>query len=114
MLKFLDYFFLLLHLAVLFFNLFGWIHPRTRIMHRWCVGITLFCWLVVGLWVGTIGYCPLTDWHWQVKEARGLGLMPDSFIDYLLRGVGPVFPAAAVVAVTGWLWVQDRGVRARH
>lgn len=75
---------------------------------------------MAGLWVGTIGYCPLTDWHWQIKEARGLGPMPDSFIDYLLRGVGLVFPAAAVeaatgivfagvVMVTGWLWVRERG-----
>ncbi|MBU0800999.1 MAG: DUF2784 domain-containing protein [Alphaproteobacteria bacterium] len=114
-----DLFLLVTHLAVVLFNLFGWIWLRTRRWHRICVGLTLFCWLGAGLAVGTIGYCPLTDWHWQVKEAQGAGPLPDSFIDYVLQMVGVHLGAEAVygltagafalvVVITLGLWVWER------
>ncbi len=115
----LDIFFYALHLVVTGFNLFGWIPKATRRVHRWCVGITAFCWIGAGLWVGNIGYCPLTDWHWQVKYARGAEYLPSSFITLMLNHagfypphdlvdliVGLTFPA--IVLLTLFFWRRDR------
>ena len=109
----------ILHLAVTGFNLLGWIPRRVRRLHRWCVAITAFFWLGAGAWVGVIGYCPLTDWHWQVKRMRGEDFLPNSFITYFLNQfslypdpalvdttVGLTF--AAIVLITLILWWQDR------
>ncbi len=86
MLQVLDIFYTAAHLLLIGFNLLGWIWPKTRSLHLWSVGITLFCWLVIGMWFG-FGYCPLTDWHWQVKEQSGERNLPASFITYLLNNV---------------------------
>lgn len=92
-----------LHLLVIVLNVFGWVWQRTRRLHRWVLGITAFCWLVVGPLYGGIGYCPLTDWHWRVKAARGEVPLPASYIDYLLQMVGihasPFYIDVAVGAV---------------
>jgi len=115
----LDTGFYVFHLLLTGFNVLGWISPRTRRLHRWCVAVTAACWLTIGpLLYGTLGYCPLTDWHWRIKEARGQTDLPDSFITLLLNQVG-VYPAAetvdmlvgivfaAVVVITLYLWRRD-------
>ncbi|HYH55178.1 MAG TPA: DUF2784 family protein, partial [Anseongella sp.] len=43
--------------------------------------LTAASWLLLGIWYG-IGYCPLTDWQWQVKERLGESGLPASFIKY--------------------------------
>jgi Protein of Unknown function (DUF2784) len=43
--------------------------------------LTLFSWLILGMWFG-IGYCPITDWQWQIKEHLGETDLPNSFIKY--------------------------------
>ncbi len=40
-------------------------------------------WLFLGLIVGTLGYCPLTDWHFAVLEKLGKTDLPYSYIKYL-------------------------------
>jgi hypothetical protein len=113
-----DIFFDVFHVCVIFFNLFGWIWPATRLAHRWLLGATAVCWLGVGAWYGTIGYCPLTDWHWDIKEARGQDRLTISYIDYLLQKAGihaspeyiDVGVAAAfvtVLAVTLAIWRRE-------
>lgn len=105
----------LLHLLVIVVNVFGWAWRRTRRLHRWVLAVTAFCWLVVGPLYGGLGYCPLTDWHWQVKAARGEMPLPASYIDYLLRmagiyasplyidvAVGAVFAVTCVVTLILW------------
>lgn len=77
----LDYFYTLLHVLIIGFNLFAWAFPATRKLHLYGVGITLSCWLILGIWYG-IGYCPITDWQWQVKAQLGEHNLPDSFIKY--------------------------------
>ncbi|NEU09308.1 DUF2784 domain-containing protein [Flavihumibacter sp. R14] len=77
----LDWFFTFLHVAIIGFNLLGWIWVRTRKAHFICVMLTLFSWLVLGIWYG-IGYCPITDWQWQVKEQLGETDLPNSFVKY--------------------------------
>lgn len=116
----LDHGFYGFHLALTLFNVLGWMFARMRRAHRWCVGLTAACWVTIGpLMYGTLGYCPLTDWHWQIKEARGQIALPDSFITLLLNQIG-LFPApetveiltgvtfAGVIAVTLFLWWRGR------
>ncbi|MCD0490061.1 DUF2784 domain-containing protein [Pedobacter sp. MC2016-14] len=77
----LDLFFIVLHLVIVGFNLLGWIWPATRRLHFIVVLLTAGSWLILGIWYG-IGYCPITDWHWQLKESMGETNLPNSFIKY--------------------------------
>jgi hypothetical protein len=79
----LDLFFLLFHSILIVFNLFGWIWRLTRRMHLWCIISTILSWFGLGLFYGW-GYCPCTDWHWQVKQALGETGLPASYIKYYL------------------------------
>lgn len=81
MLRLLDILLTLVHFIIIGFNLFGWIWPRTRKWHLACIVLTAGSWLLLGIWFG-IGYCPVTDWQWQVKERLGETALPDSFITY--------------------------------
>jgi len=80
-LRILDLLLTLLHFVIIGFNLFGWIWKRTRKLHLTVVGATAACWFILGIWFG-IGYCPITDWDWQIKEKLGEHNLPDSFIKY--------------------------------
>lgn len=71
----------LVHLVIIGFNLLGWIWPSTRRLHLICVAVTASCWFILGIWFGW-GYCPVTDWEWQVKETLGEHHLPNSFIKY--------------------------------
>lgn len=119
MLALADWLFTLLHLLITLFNLIGWVSRATRRVHRWCVAITAFCWIVPGALMGTIGWCPLTEWHWDIKKARGEENIPASFITYMLNRAGffpdpqrvdAVVGAAFVLIVlmTIFLWMRDR------
>ena len=81
MLKLLDIVFLCLHLLIISFNLFAWIWKRTRKLHLIVLAATLFSWLILGLKYG-LGYCFLTDWHWEIKMKLGETNLPNSFIKY--------------------------------
>jgi hypothetical protein len=80
-LRILAFLLTLLHFAIIGFNLFGWIWKRTRKLHFICVIVTAICWFILGIWFG-IGYCPITDWEWTLKEKLGEHNLPDSFIKY--------------------------------
>ena len=80
-LHFLDFLLTLLHLLIIGFNLFGWIWKSTRKSHFYLVIATIFSWVVLGFWFG-FGYCPVTDWQWQVKAKLGESDLPNSFIKY--------------------------------
>ena len=81
MLSLLDGFFTFLHLVIILFNLFGWIPRYTRKAHLISIIITAASWFLLGIWFG-IGYCPITDWQWQIKEKLGESNLPASFIKY--------------------------------
>jgi len=83
MLHLLDLLFTLLHVLIIGFNLFGWIWPQTRKAHFICVLLTAFSWFILGIFFG-LGYCPITDWQWQIKETLGESNLPDSFIKYFV------------------------------
>jgi hypothetical protein len=82
MLFLLDWFLTVLHLAVVLFNLFGWIPRATRKAHLVSILLTAASWFLLGIWFGT-GYCPLTDWQWQVKERLGEQNLSPNFIEYI-------------------------------
>ena len=82
MLHVLDIFFSILHIAIIGFNLLGWIWRRTRKAHLITIAATGASWFLLGIWFG-IGYCPITDWQWDVKEKLGERNLPNSFVKYM-------------------------------
>jgi len=79
----LDWFFMVLHPAIIVFNLAGWMLKKTRKANLILLLLTGSSWFILGLWKG-IGYCPLTDWHFTVLEKKGAENLPDSYIKYLI------------------------------
>ena len=87
MLVFLNILFTLIHIVVILFNLLGWIWKKTRKLHLWIIGLTLGSWLLLGIKYG-LGYCFLTDWHWDIKRQLGEQSLPNSFVQYAFEGLG--------------------------
>ena len=115
-LRLLDQALFLLHAALVLFILTGWMWQRTRRLHLLLIGLTLASWVGLGAWFGW-GYCPLTDWHWQVKAALGETGLPASYIKYYVDAltgeswnpmlidvwvVGLALTALVVSAVLNW------------
>jgi hypothetical protein len=82
----LDYFLVAFHGSLVLFNLTGWIWKRTRRLHLAVISLTFLSWFGLGVFFGW-GYCPLTDWHWQVKGKLGETNLPDSYIKYYMDGL---------------------------
>lgn len=98
--KFLDLFFLVFHLLLVMFVLTGWIWNKTRPWHLAVVLLTLASWFILGLRYG-IGYCPLTDWHFQVLRELGKTNLPSSYISYIIsRFTGMAVPEKLVDIIT--------------
>jgi hypothetical protein len=101
MLLFADIFFTIIHLAIILFNLFGWIPRSTRRAHFVMVILTAASWFILGIWFG-MGYCPITDWQWRVKELRGEGNLPGNFVEYFAEKLSNHnFDSQLVNIVTG-------------
>ena len=81
--RILDIFFVVFHTSLTLFNLFGWIWRKTRLANLITLSLTGASWLFLGLIVGTLGYCPLTDWHFAILEKLGKTDLPTSYIKYL-------------------------------
>ena len=103
MLKILDIFFIIFHTSLILFNLFGWIFRSTRKANLYTLLITAGSWVILGLIVGTLGYCPLTDWHFNILTKLGETDLPVSYIKYLAdRLTGISFDSALVDTFTLW------------
>ncbi len=110
--------FFVFHTAWVVFNCAGWIWRRTRPWQLATVSLTALSWVGLGAWYGW-GYCPCTDWHWQVRARLGLD-NPPSYVQLLIREIAGVDPgpqvanmlavaALGVSAVLGvWLTIRDR------
>ena len=83
MYAFLDLLFFVAHTALVLFNLTGWIFNRTRRIHLPVIALTWLSWIGLGFFYG-FGYCPCTDWHWQIKRKLGEAHWPNSYIKYYL------------------------------
>ncbi|MBP7864973.1 MAG: DUF2784 domain-containing protein [Acidobacteria bacterium] len=78
----LDFLFLAFHTALIVFNLFGWAWKPTRKANLVTLLLTGASWFLLGLWYG-VGFCPLTEWHFQVLEKLGHRGLPVSYVKYL-------------------------------
>ncbi len=104
-LQLLDGFFIVFHSLLILFILFGWMIPRLRMVHLVCILLTGGSWFILGLFYG-IGYCPLTDWHWQVLRKLGETSLPHAYIPYIINrllGISLTARTADVITLLGWL-----------
>ena len=109
--RILDIFFVVLHSSVIILNLFGWIWRKTRKFNLILLAITGSSWLILGLIVGTLGYCPLTDWHFDVLEKLGATDLPSSYVKYLAdRLTGLDFNSSLVDKVTLYAFFAALGL----
>ena len=81
--RLLDILFVVFHTLLVGFNMLGWAWRRTRRLHLITITVTLLSWFGLGVVYGW-GYCPLTDWHWDVKRALGETALPASWMKYYL------------------------------
>jgi hypothetical protein len=98
MLRILDLLLTLGHFVIIGFNLFGWIWQSTRKLHFICIVFTACSWFILGIWFG-IGYCPITDWQWQIKEKLGEYQLPGSFIKYYVDKISYKPVSAALIDI---------------
>jgi len=80
----LDIFFIIFHSSLILFNLLGWIWRKTRTFNLLTLLLTGASWLILGLIIGTLGYCPFTDWHFNVLLKLGKTDLPNSYLKYLI------------------------------
>jgi Protein of Unknown function (DUF2784) len=90
----LNVLFFLFHSAWILFTCLGWIWKSTRPWQLATVSLTVLSWVGLGFWYGW-GYCPCTDWHWQVRERLGYE-DPRSYVQLLIREVTGIDPGPAV------------------
>lgn len=96
MLALADATFLLLHTALILFNVLGWVVPAWRRANLVMLLLTAASWFGLGLFYG-LGYCPLTDWHWQVLRAMGRTDLPRSYVQYLVTRLTGLVPDSGLV-----------------
>jgi hypothetical protein len=92
--------FFVFHTLWIAFNCVGWAWRRTRRWHLATVSLTTFSWFGLGIRYGW-GYCPSTDWHWQVRARLGYH-DPPSYVQLLIReltGIDPGPTAADALAL---------------
>ena len=100
--KFLDIFFTVFHSCLVVFNLFGWIWKKTRLWNLIILLLTAGSWFFLGIFYGW-GYCPLTDWHFQILGKLGYTDLPDSYLSFLFtRLSGLQVDQSLVDALTLW------------
>ncbi len=106
MYAFLNIFFFVFHTCIVLFIVFGWIWKKTRLANLILIVLTTFSWFFLGIWYG-FGYCPCTDWHWQVRMKLGLYDSSTSYLEFLVekltgldvsRGLVDIFAVAFLVA----------------
>ncbi len=84
------------------FILFGWIWKKTRRLNLACIFLTAASWLILGIFYG-LGYCPLTDWHFNILRKLGYSDLPNSYLSFLFtRLTGLQIDQNLVDAVTLW------------
>ncbi len=107
----LDWFLNILHFAIVFMLCFGWIAKATRKFHRILLCVVTICWLAIGPLMGkSIGYCPVTDWAWQVRTLRGETELEYGYINYLTEKLGVYMSNGTtdlvVGVIFGFIWLM--------
>jgi hypothetical protein len=100
--KIADILFVVFHTSLIIFILFGWIWKKTRMWNLVIILLTAGSWTILGIFYG-FGYCPLTDWHFNVLIKLGHSDLPTSYIKYLIdRITGLNFTQHMIDQVTLW------------
>jgi hypothetical protein len=86
MLNILDITFEIAHLSIILIIVFGWCFKKTRRLSLIIIFITSVSWFGFG-WFYGLGYCFLTDYHFQIKRALGEFNLPASYIKYIVDQV---------------------------
>ena len=94
-----DIFFVVFHSTLTIFNAIGWIWKKTRKLNLITLLFTGASWFILGLFYG-IGYCPLTEWHFQILRKMGHRNLPYSYIEYLIERMSPFNPSSELVDTT--------------
>ena len=81
---FLNIFFFVFHTCIILFIVLGWMWKKTRLANLVLIVLTAFSWFFLGIWYG-FGYCPCTDWHWQVRMKLGLYDTSTSYLEFLVE-----------------------------
>jgi len=82
----LNLFLFVFHSGLILLNLLGWAWKKTRRANLVLLLLTVFSWFILGIWYG-FGYCPCTDWHWQVRSRLGHVDMSPSYLVFLIRAL---------------------------
>jgi len=98
LLHFLDIFFIVFHTLLIFFNLFGWMIKPLRRANLFVLLLTGGSWFILGIFYG-IGFCPLTEYHWQVLHKLGQYNLPDSYVSFLVERFTGFLPDAKITDV---------------
>lgn len=91
-------FFFIFHVALIFFNLFGWIPRKLRKWNLITLLLTAGSWFLLGIFYG-FGYCFLTDWHWQIRDELGYPTESNSYIHFLVTELTPLNVSEDIVDV---------------
>jgi hypothetical protein len=114
-----DIFFVIFHTGLILFNSLGWIWKKTRVINLITFLATGASWFILGIFYG-IGYCPFTDWHFQILARMGKNNLPSSYIKYLVERLTPFDPDPTLVdtmtavvffvalALSVWLNLRDK------
>jgi hypothetical protein len=98
--RILDVFFIVFHSLLILFNLFGWLWKKTRPWNLLTLVLTGGSWSILGIFYG-FGYCPLTDWHFNILYSLGKTNLPNSYVKYLAdRLTGLAWDARLIDKVT--------------
>ena len=97
-LKMADIIFIVFHTFLIFFNLFGWIFKTLRKVNLVVLLITGASWFILGFFYG-IGFCTLTEWHWNILHKLGQYNLPDSYITYLIQRFTGYCPDSKLVDI---------------
>lgn len=79
-----DWFLLTFHTVLIVFNLFGMWFDKFLRLNLAALILTGASWFILGIFYG-IGYCPLTDLHWQILRELGIDNLPVSYVQYILN-----------------------------
>lgn len=75
-----------IHLALIFFFLFGWLWQKTLLAHFIVSVLILLSWCGLGIFYG-FGYCLVTDIQWKIKKRMGEKPYTEYYIKYMVDKV---------------------------
>jgi hypothetical protein len=85
-LKVVNLCFHLIHLAIIFFFMFGWLFDTLRLAHLILSFLILLSWCGLGIFFG-FGYCLATDLQWKVKKRLNQEPSTEFYVKYMVDKV---------------------------